>query len=89
MIIWVNFMSRVKFNNWGWKPKIVRVFHSSEIKEINSAIKYGRISSEANRFILENGFVLRSKDRYKDFFQHRPIYNYEYYLGYKLSQNLK
>ena len=81
MIIWVIFMSRVKFNNWGWKPKIVRVFHSSEIKEINSAIEDGRISSEANRFILENGFVLRSKDSYKDFFQHRPIYNYEYYLG--------
>ena len=33
-------------------------FDTSEINEVYSAIREGRISSEANWFILESGFLL-------------------------------
>ena len=55
-------MTRATFNDWWWMPKIVSVFDTSEICTIYSAIKDGRISSEANRFILESGFLLPSKE---------------------------
>ena len=52
----------VQFKNWWWKPKIVRVFKTSEIYKIYPAIKQGRISSDANWFILEGGYLLWSED---------------------------
>ena len=63
IIVWKSLRTRVQFKNWCWKPKIVRVFKTSEIYEIYSAIKAGRISSDANRFILERGYLLWSEGR--------------------------
>ena len=84
MIAWVIVLTRVKFKNWGWKPKIVRVFDSSEIYKVHCAIDEGRISSKANRFILEKGFLLQSKDNYKILSERNPI---TYDNNFSLTRN--
>ena len=69
---WTKIIARIiiithaKFKNWWWKPKIVRICDNDEIDTIYSAIEDGRISSEANRFILEWSFVLSNKYGWKN-----------------------
>ena len=54
-------ITHAKFKNWRWKPKIVRFFDTDKIDTIYSAIEDGRISSEANRFILQWGYDLSNR----------------------------